>query len=389
MSTPVAVLGLDGSGLCAAAAALLAQADLVVGGARQLASVEVPPHARTVVLGDVHEAVRTVAQEAGRVVVLASGDPGYFGIVRRLRAEGLDVQVHPAASSVALAFARAGIEWDDARVVSVHGRDPRAGLAAVRAGGKLAVLTDSRTGPREVALVAPAQATLVVAERLGEPDERVTRGTPHQIAAGQWSEPNVVLVLDGRPPAAPAWQAGPPSVRGWALPDDAFCHRDGMLTKQDVRAQVLARLAPRSGDLVWDVGAGSGSVAIECARLGAAVVAVEQAGTAELERNVAAHGVHLQVVAGRAPAALADLPDPDAVFVGGGGPEVVRAVAARAPERLVVTLATLERVGPVLAQLAGWRTDTVLVQTARLAPLADGHRLVPTNPVFVVTGQRP
>ncbi len=398
MSAPVAVLGLDGSGLGPAATTLLAQADLVVGGARHLAAVAVPTGARTVVMGDVREAVRAVVAEAGRTVVLASGDPGFFGIVRRLRAEGVSLDVHPAACSVALAFARVGIEWDDARVVSVHGRDPAPGLAAVRAGGKLAVLTDARTGPREVAQVAPGDVELVVAERLGAGDERVVRGTPAVIAAaGPWAEPNVVLVLPPAPSAPDAqavsaaaapWQTGPAVARGWALPDDAFTHRDGMLTKYEVRALALARLAPRVGDLVWDVGAGSGAVAVECARAGAAVVAVEQADLAHLHENAARWQVSVQSVQGRAPEALTGLPDPDAAFVGGGGPSVLAAVVARGPERIVVTLATVERVGPVLALLAGYRTEAVLLQSSRLQPLGEGHRLVPTNPVFVVSGVR-
>ncbi|GAA3239433.1 hypothetical protein GCM10020256_60510 [Streptomyces thermocoprophilus] len=135
---------------------------------------------------------------------------------------------------------------------------------------------------------------------------------------------NVVLCL------APqlAGSSGPRTVAGglprpavWALPEDAFAHRDSMITKFEVRALALARLGPRPGDLVWDVGAGSGSVAVECARLGAAAVAVEKTadGAARVRANASAHGVDVRVVHGSAPAALAGLDDPDAVFVGGGG----------------------------------------------------------------------
>ena len=159
-----------------------------------------------------------------------------------------------------------------------------------------------------------------------------------------------------------------------------------MVTKAEVRALVLARLAPRLGDLVWDIGAGSGSVAVECARLGAAVVAVERDEVGHLMTNVEAFGVDVQVVHGAAPAALDDLPDPDAAFVGGGGLDVVRAVAARRPSRLVVALATVERVATVVAALDGYRTEAVLLESSRLQPLGDGHRLVPTNPVFVISG---
>jgi len=386
----ITLIGMDGGPLGAVAADRLAAAALVVGAARQLASVEIPTGARTEELTDVRAAVTQLLAHAGPAVVLASGDPGFFGIVRRLRAAGAPIEVLPAVSSVALAFARAGVEWDDARVVSAHGRDARPALAAVRAGGKLAVLTDATTGPRQVAAAAPAGARVVVAERLGAPDERVVTGTAAEIAGRSgWREPNLVLVLDGTPPADPPWQTGKPvDVSGWALPDEAFAHRGGMVTKAEVRALALARLGPRPGVVIWDVGAGSGSVGIECARLGAAVIAVERGDTQLLHANVAAFGVSVQVVQGAAPAVLSRLPDPDAAFVGGGGPDVVRAVAARAPSRVVVALATVERVGPVLAALSDYTCETRLMQACRLEPLAAGHRLAPTNPVFVVSGTR-
>lgn len=222
--------------------------------------------------------------------------------------------------------------------------------------------------------------------------ERVTWLTPGAAADGRdWDPLNVVLVVD---PARAiggdkGWLAGRLQPAGWALPEDRFEHRGGMVTKPEVRALVLARLGPRLGDLVWDVGAGSGSVAVECARLGAAVVAVEKDDASHLEANVKAYGVDVQVVHGAAPAALDGLPQPVAVFVGGGGLDVVHAVVARRPERLVVTLTTLERVVPVIDALRAWSPEAVLLESKRLQPLAGGSRLVPTNPVFVVSGALP
>lgn len=389
----ITVIGCDGSPLSSPARQRLAAAALVVGGRRHLSAVGPPARTPTMDVRDIPGAVEALrALPAGAdAVVLASGDPGFFGILRRLRERfGEDeLEVLPAVSSVAAAFARARLPWDDALVVSAHGRDPARAVAACRAHPKVAVLTGPGSGPAELGTaLAGARRRLFVAERLGTADERCAWLTPTQAATwGPWAEPNVVLSVDDeRTPSGSGWSAGPRRPDGWALPEDAFDHRDGMVTKAEVRALVLARLGPRLGDLVWDIGAGSGSVAVECARLGAAVVAVEQGDCAGLTANAARHDVDVQVVQGRAPEVLAGLPDPDAAFVGGGGPEVVAAVAARQPARLVVALAAVERVAPVLAAMAAYDTEAVLLSAQRLVPLAGAHRLAPVNPVFVVSG---
>jgi precorrin-6Y C5,15-methyltransferase (decarboxylating) len=280
--------------------------------------------------------------------------------------------------------------------VSAHGRALQPAVNACRAHPKVAVLTAPGSGPAELGTaLAGATRTLVVCENLGGDDEAVTRCTPEQAAARNWREPNVVLVLDERHPTAErSWLHGWLGPDRWALPEERFVHRDGMVTKSEVRALVLARLGPRPGGLVWDVGAGSGSVAVECARLGAAAVAVDRDPDAcRLARsNAAAFHVTVTVVEGAAPAALADLPDPDAVFVGGGGTPVVAACAERRPPRLVVALAAVERIGPAHAALtaAGYAVDGVQLAANRLTRLPDGtHRLAPTNPVTVLAGELP
>ncbi len=363
-------------------------ATLLVGAARHLSGVDGP--AERIVLGDVPAAIGRIAAHDGHTVVLASGDPGFFGIVRALRRAGLSVEVVPAPSSVAVAFARMGLPWDDALVVSAHGRALRPAVHACRAHPKVAVLTGPGAGPAELgAALADLPRRMVVAELLGTADERITETTAVDAAARSWRDPNVVLVLAEMDDATP-WLAGaPPAPAGWALPDGDFTHR--MITRAEVRALVLARLGPRLGDLVWDVGAGSGSVAVECARLGAAVVAVERdpAAAATIRANAVRHGVSPALVEAAAPECLADLPDPDAVFVGGGGLAVLAACAARRPARLVAAYAALERVGPALSALdaAGYAGEGVQLQANRFAPLPDGsHRLAATNPVFVVGG---
>lgn len=395
MSRTVSVIGLDGGALPPLAEKRLASAALVVGGRRQLQSVCLPHGVPTAELGRDTAAALAVLQEAtGDAVVLASGDPGLFGVLRlvRSRLPEADVVVLPGVSSVALAFARAGLPWDDAVVVSAHGRDLAPAVAACRAHPKVAVLTsDGGDAARLAAALQGWGRRLFVAERLGLAGER-TRwldGPPD----GAIDDLNIVLSVDpARAVAGKGWLAGRPAPLGWALPDSAFHHRDGMLTKSEVRAVALARLGPRLGETVWDVGAGSGAVAVECARLGAAVVAVEQGDTAHLRANVAAFGVDVQVVPGRAPQVLDALPDPDAVFVGGGGGDVAAIVAAcvaRGPRSVVVALATLERLGPVRDALAPYAVDGVLLQASRLRALGEATGLRAQNPVLLVWGQRP
>ncbi|NUK72588.1 precorrin-6y C5,15-methyltransferase (decarboxylating) subunit CbiE [Streptomyces lunaelactis] len=388
----------------------LAAATLVVGARRHLASADVPAAARELTLGPLAPALDVIEKErtqgGARVVVLASGDPGFFGIVRalaeRFGADALDVR--PGAPSVAVAFARIGLPWDDAVVVSAHGRDLRTAVNVCRAHPKTAVLTGPGSGPAELGAELAYRATertLVVATALGDPEhERIERMTPAEAAAREWDAVSVVLCLDERRALSPAGRtvAGPRlSPSRWALDEGEFEHRDSMITKFEVRALALARLGPRTGDLVWDIGAGSGSVAVECARFGAAVVAVEKTpdGVERIRANAAAHGGDVRAVHGAAPTVLSHLADPDAVFIGGGGaelPAIVAACARRARRTVVVALAALDRVPSVRSALgaAGFASDGVLLHSSRLAPLpGDVTRLAAANPVFLLWGDRP
>lgn len=390
--------------------ASLAGATLVVGARRHLDAADLPEGAERIVLGALPPALDAIEARLARsgrgVVVLASGDPGFFGIVRALadRFGPAALHVRPSVPAVAVAFARVGLPWDDAAVVSAHGRDPRTAVNVCRAHPKTAVLTGPGSGPAELGAALAGTGiprTLVVATALGGPGEHVEELSPAEAADRLWPDPvSVVLCLD-RTRAVPHGQgtlAGGRAAPGqWALPEEEFAYRDSMVTKYEVRALALARLGPAAGDLVWDIGAGSGSVAVECARLGAAAIAVERSaeGAGRVRTNAAAHGVDVESVHGTAPEALAQLPDPDAVFVGGGGqqlPAIVAACARRARRRVVVTLAALDRVPAVRAALAeaGLAVDGVLLHSSRLSPLpGEVSRLAATNPVFVLWGSVP
>jgi len=396
----IVVLGTGRGGISIGARALLDHAELVVGGGRHLLDFDVEPERALALRGDLSEALDRIEKTDGSVVVLASGDPGFFGIVRFLaeRFGPEKLLVMPALSVVSEAFARAGIPWDDALVVSAHGRDPRRAVNVCRAHPKAAVLTSPAFGPAELAgALEGLGRSFVVAERLGEPNQRIYEGDAAQVARMSWGDPNTVVVYDAsRAVGAKGWISGRSESRGrWALPEGEFEHRSGMITKPETRALVLARLGPGPGDLVWDVGAGSGSVAVECARLGAAAIAVEREGEScdRIRENASRHDAYVQVVKGEAPAMLHDLPEPDAVFVGGTGEsfeETLKIAAVRARRCVVLTLITLERVVPAAEILegCGLAVETTLLQASRMKGVGSLHRLAAETPVFVVAGCR-
>lgn len=402
MAERIEVIGVGPDGRLATE--LPGDVSLVAGGARHLERFAPPGVATCVIGGDLDHVVGALDVAGGTAVVLASGDPGWFGIVRRLGCDlGADrLRVHPAPSSVAGAFAAIGLPWEDATVVSAHGRAPGAAIATALVAPKVAVLTAPDRSPAWLARTLLAAGcgprTVVVASRLGHDDEVVQRTDLAGAADLEVADPNVVLLLD----EARLARVGAATVRGhgpvgtpWARDADAFEHRDGQVSKPEVRALALARLGAGPGRLLWDVGCGSGSVAVEAAGLGAGVIAVDRDADqiARTRANADRFDVGVGVVHGPAPGVIADLPDPDAVFVGGGGADltaVLDIVLSRTRDRVVVALATLERAGPVLARFeaAGWDAAGELVQVQDLRPLGDGHRLVPRNPVLLISGGR-
>ncbi|MFD6436716.1 precorrin-6y C5,15-methyltransferase (decarboxylating) subunit CbiE [Streptomyces venezuelae] len=400
MADRVTVIGWDGTPLTAAARSALSAATLVAGAAHHLALDEVPARAERIRLGSVGLAARRIAAHRGTAVVLADGDPGFFGVVRTLRAPefGLEVEVVPAVSSVAQAFARAGMPWDDAEVVVAHRRTLRRAVNVCRAHPKVAVLTSPGAGPAELGLLLQGvHRTFVICEELGTEREQVSVVTSEKAADHSWRDPNVVIVIGGAATAADTgWTmgrepgAGP---RGWALPAAEY-GGDIWLGEGEsdrLRAAQLARLGPRVGDLVWDIGCGSGAFTAEAARFGAAVIAVDSDPDA-LGRTTAAvrrFGVQAQTVHGIAPHVLEDLPEPDVVRVGGGGAAVVSAVADRRPERIVTHAATrdaAELIGRDLNE-HGYAVECALLQSVELDTRA--WREEKRTVVFLLSGRLP
>ncbi|MFE1861837.1 precorrin-6y C5,15-methyltransferase (decarboxylating) subunit CbiE [Streptomyces anandii] len=378
MADRVTVIGWDGSPLTDAARGALGAATLVAGAAHHLALPGVPPAAERIRLGSVALAARRIAAHRGTAVVFADGDPAFFGVVRTLRAPefGLEVEVVPAVSSVAAAFARAGMPWDDAQVVVAHKRTLRRAVNVCRAHTKVAVLTAPGAGPAELGLLLEGvHRTFVICEELGTEREQVTVVTSDKAADHSWRDPNVVIVIGGPAGAGEGggWIAGrDPAAgpRGWTQPAQAYGGALGEGETDLLRAAQLARLGPRVGDLVWDIGCGSGAFATEAARGGAAVIAVDRDREACARTESAARhfGVQLQVVHGSAPHILENLPEPDVVRIGGGGAAVVSAVADRRPQRVVAHAATrdaAELVGRDLTE-HGYQVECALLQSVEL-----------------------
>jgi precorrin-6Y C5,15-methyltransferase (decarboxylating) len=391
-------IGDDGpAGLPDTTASRIASADLLVGGRRHLEMFPNHPAERLPIMGDLAPLLDRVDAESRkrRVVVLASGDPCFYGIGPLLatRLGNERVEIVPGVSAVALAFARLGLSWQDATVISAHGRPLAEAVNGARSARKLAVLTDEVNTPAVVAralLAAGASdADAQVFEHLGGPAERTDAGRLSEIVGQGFAALNVLVVPDL------SW---PPFSRRFGRSETCFAHSRGMITKPEVRAISLSKLVLREGNILWDIGAGSGSLAIEAAGLvrGLQVVAVEQ--SAEqiglLEQNLAGldHDGGVRVVHGEAPTVLADLPAPDAVFLGGTGGHLEAILDAcldrlRPGGRIVANLVTLERVTAMLkwAKARGVTAELVQVSISRGADIQGLVRLDAQNPVFVVT----
>ena len=389
----LSLIGLQGGEWFGAAAGrALEAATVVIGAPRHLAAL--PPGVdgvRVPLTGSLDQVLDDAARRRDlgeKVALLVSGDPGFFGLLRLARGRfGLTgLAVHPAPSAVALAFARAGLPWDDAVVVSAHGRPIEPAVETVLHHPKVAVLTSPEHPPEALGrgLVAAGSAVrnVVVAARLGEPGESVWSGDVDGLAAGHFDALAVVICL------APGPRSDTGPVWAWGRPDGSYQHRAGLITKAEVRAVALGKLRLPSAGVLWDVGAGSGSVASECARLapGLRVFAIERRADDVKRLRANLSGTGAVVVSGEAPHALAGLPDPDRAFVGGGGLAVLDAVMARLRPggTVVATFAALDRAAAAASRLG----HLVQISVSRgVAVGPDGAvRLAAENPVFVCWG---
>ncbi|HET7718309.1 MAG TPA: precorrin-6y C5,15-methyltransferase (decarboxylating) subunit CbiE [Bauldia sp.] len=385
-------IGEDGiDGLTPAARRLVESAEIVFGGKRHLAL------AAPLVRGAVRSwpspfdgAVDEVLAHRGRAVcVLATGDPFHYGVGPLLaKAVPLrEIVALPAPSAFSLAAARLGWPLADTVLLSLHGRAPDLIRPHLHPGTQILALTSDGEAPAAVArLLADAgfgPSRIVVMEALGGARERVRTTSAARFDLSGIDALNTIAIEVAAGPAARII----PLVPG--LPDALFEH-DGQITKREIRAITLSSLAPRRGELLWDVGAGAGSVAIEWMLAGRSLRAVavesEPARAARIARNAAALGTPgLSVVEGRAPSALAGLDPPDAVVLGcgAGEPAIVDAAIAalRAGGRLVVNAVTLESEAALFARQAELGGELIRIALARAEPLGGQTGWRPAMPI--------
>ncbi len=382
-------IGEDGlAGLTGAARTLLDNAEVLIGGKRHLAMIPDDGRERHAWPTPMHELIEDIGRFRGHpTAVLASGDPMCFGVGKHLakQVRASEMTIVPAASAFSLAAARLAWSLPDTACLTLHGR-PVATLAChVHPGARLLMLAHGRHTPGEVAEWLTdhgfGASEMTALAHMGGVREARFDGS-----ADDWAHDvpdlNTLAVICIAGPDA-SWLP-----RAAGLPDEAFEH-DGKMTKREMRAQAIARLMPHPGALLWDIGAGCGSVCVEWLRAAIHGRAIALEPVAERRafaaRNATALGVpHCDIREGRAPGALADLPAPDAVFIGGGLAldTIETAIAALKPGgRLVAHAVTLESEAILLAAHARHGGDLVRVSIDRAAPIGPYHGWRPAMPV--------
>lgn len=379
-------------------------ADVVIGAHRALVGIDVPPDVVRCELVKTADIVAALTDAASwqRAVVVMTGDVGLFSGARRL-VEALsggaqvDVRIIPGISSASYLAARLARPWQDWRFASAHGVACDIVAEAERA-GELFLVTSGGEDPSrlsgELVQAGFGDARVTVAERLSYPDERITCATASEIAGQTFDDLNVMLIEFAGGAASSRW---PYASSG--IPDELFIRGDVPMTKQEVRAVALAKLRLTATDTVWDVGAGTGSVSIEAALVARAgsVWAVERnaAGVRLIRENADAFGCgNVHAVPGVAPEALAKLPVPDAVFVGGSAgelPSIVEAALEKNSQvRLCVPCVTVETLTEACALLSGSRFkgfEACQVSAARAEAVGSYHLMKAQNPVFLVSAR--
>lgn len=402
MSVTVVGMGLDPQNLPPKNAARIMEADVLVGGKRHLEAYA-SHKAEKFEISTPLDAVITIIDEQDRddknVVVMATGDPMFFGIGATLVQElGHDrVEIMPNVCTLQVAVSKARLSWPEVATVSLHGREDMHPLfEALMYNAKVALLTDERSIPAAIAQALLDKGAenyrMWVFEDLETPRERVEVYDLKVASSRSFSKLNMVLLERVN---------RQPEGLYMGIPDDRFATKDGQITKWPVRATSLAALRLRPGDVLWDLGAGCGALSIEAAAvLGSGyVLAVEKRAdrVALIRKNIRrCNALLVEAVHGVVPDCLPDLPDPDRVFIGGGlsrDMSILEKVMECLPSRgrLVANCALMETLCGVrtMLQEQGWKPDVTLLHAAQSKPLGTDVHLLGGNPIFIVAGRKP
>ncbi len=395
--------GLDG--VTALARQLAEQAELLIGPEATLAKIPALKGERMVVGSNLDEVVQRIGRAGNkRIVVLASGDPLFYGVARYLcdKLGKSRFEVVPHVSSMQLAFARVKESWEEAFLTNLANRPLDQVIEKIRVAGKVGLFTSDEYPPKAVAKALLDRRidyfSAYVCENLGSPDERVTQGELAEIASQDFSPLNVLVLV--RRPNAPDRRSEAIGHRLFGNADEAFLQskpKQGLLTPAEVRSIALAEMDLGPTSIVWDIGAGSGSVAIEAAQIasGGSVYAIEMDAEDHqlITANAESFGVaNLVAIHGRAPEAWKELPDPDSIFVGGSGREISHVVELayarlRPGGRLVANVGSIESVSAVHETLQRLAKDvnSWMINIARGTYQLERVRFEALNPTFLLS----
>ena len=401
-------IGDDGvEGMTAHARRLVEAADVLVGPESCVQLMPAGLRSRLVPASNLEELVERIEAGASkRIVVLASGDPLFYGTARYVCSKlGKDrFEVVPHVSSMQLAFARVKESWEEAFLANLAGQSIERVIDRVRSSDTAGLFTSDQWPAPAVARALLDEGIdsfqAYVCENLGSPDERVTQGSLAEIAKDSFASPNVMILVRK---ARVADKPGHVGTRLFGNPDECFLQsrpKRGLLTPSEVRSLALAELGLQTTSMMWDVGAGSGSVGLEAARIArdGVVYAIEMDPDDHslIRENAARFGVtNLHPVLGRAPEAWLSLPDPDAIYVGGSGRDVAMLVEQawerlKSGGRLVTACNSIENLAAVHALLRARSGDAAywMVNIARGIEQLDRIRFEAINPMFLIAATK-
>lgn len=402
---PVTIIGM-GMGpedLTATHLKIIERADILIGGQRLLNHFKDSAARKKPITKDIDGVVAFVKKQmkSKKIVVLSSGDPLYFGIGARLAAAlgTQNVFIYPNISSVSAAFARIKEPWNDVRVVSLHGRKNEDELfGALEKENIIAVFTDPTNNPAWLAerLIEDGYMNfkMCVLEAIGSDSERSDWYTLRRAAKMNFSEPNLVVLK--RSPL----EARAKKNLYLGTPDHHYDHESGLITKSEIRAITLSKLRLESDHVLWDLGAGSGSISIEASLLikKGKIVAIEQnpARIKQIENNTKRFNVkNLKIIQAQLPDGLNNLPQPNCIFIGGGGKDLKNIITEAAgylkpAGRIVINTVLIPNLQVALTTLRQlkFETEVIQVQINRSRQMPWAQRFEAQNPVWIITGIR-